>query len=437
MVHKGMISLRTQTVSALCVGFCFFVEAQDATRTWTNSQGKTVVAGFGGVEGDKVVLKMANGQTVPVALDQLSAADQAFVKAQAVSVVPTSAPSTPRIPLEKRVWPETISVPSKSLDIAVVSESQPDRKYVYRSESFEFTSQAKLAGSVMKEVARTFEATKSLVSQLPWGIVCKPPVGLERYQAALYETREDYINSGEEVPQNSGGVYLSGDKIFKIPFPSLGLEKRGQTFFKNDNYRADTLVHEITHQMMHDYLGFLPLWVIEGTAEYTELMPYNAGTFRVDGNKGALKDYVGERAKFNIDPEIGSLEKHMRMTRAEWSAEANVSNIAMSKLYNRSLLIVYYFNHLDGDKKGTRFMKFFDAVYGEVVKERAFFADPRVKQMDGGRFSYPRDLTPPDKNSETAPFKYMDLLMEGRTYSSLAKDITDGYKSIGVKVLVN
>jgi hypothetical protein len=188
---------------------------------------------------------------------------------------------------------------------------------------------------------------------------------------------------------------------------------------------------------MHDYLGFLPLWVIEGTAEYTELMPYNAGTFRVDGNKGALKDYIGERAKFNIDPEIGSLEKHMRMTRAEWSAEANVSNIAMSKLYNRSLLIVYYFNHLDGDKKGTRFMKFFDAVYGEVVKERAFFADPRVKQMDGGRFSYPRDLTPPDKNSETAPFKYMDLLLEGRTYSSLAKDITDGYKSIGVKVLVN
>ncbi|MCP5558560.1 MAG: hypothetical protein H7A55_12485 [Verrucomicrobiaceae bacterium] len=428
------------TLSVAGLFFADTVRGQEAARTWTNTQGKTVVAGFGGVEDGKVILKMANGQSVPVALDQLSAADQAFVKAQATAVpAPTASgagqPSPGRIPVDKRVWPETVAVPTKSLDIAVVSESAPDRKYIYRSESFEFTSQAKLAGSVMKEVARTFEATKTLVSQLPWGVECKPPVGLERYQAALYETRADYVAAGG--PENSGGVYMSGDKIFKIPFPSLGMEKRGQTYFKNDNYRADTLVHEITHQMMHDYLGYLPQWIIEGTAEYTEMLPYNAGSFRADGWKGAFKDYLGDRAKYGYDPEIGSLEKHMTMNREQWGAEANTSNLAMGKLYNRSLLLVFYFNHLDGDKKGTRFMKFFEAVYGEVLKERAFFADPRVKMLDGGRYSYPRELTPPDKDRETAPFKFLDILLDGRSYEDLAKEITEGYKSIGAKVSVN
>jgi len=440
---KNAMNFPRLLIAILLGAGCFdaaTVTAQDAARTWTNAQGKTVVAGFGGVEGGKVILKMANGQSVPVALDQLSAADQAFVKAQtAVAPVPSSSPagqpSPGRVPVEKRVWPETITVPTKSLDIAVVSESAPDRKYIYRSESFEFTSQAKLAGSVMKEVARTFEATKTLVSQLPWGVECKPPVGMERYVAALYETRADYIAAGG--PENSGGVYMSGDKMFKIPFPSLGMEKRGQTYFKNDNYRADTLVHEITHQMMHDYLGYLPQWIIEGTAEYAEMLPYNAGTFRVDGWKGAFKDYLGDRAKFGYDPEIGSLEKHMTMNREQWGAEANLSNMAMGKLYNRSLLLVFYFNHLDGDKKGTRFMKFFEAVYGEVLKERAFFADPRVKMMIGGRYTYPSDLTPPDKDRATAPFKFFDLLLDGRSYEDLAKEIAEGFKSIGVKVSVN
>jgi hypothetical protein len=101
----------------------------------------------------------------------------------------------------------------------------------------------------------------------------------------------------------------------------------------------------------------------------------------------------------------------------------------------RSQLLVYYFCHLDGDGKGTRFMRFMEAVYGEVQAKRAFFADPRVKMLGGGRFSYPRSITPPDM-SENAGFKHLPILLEERSYEKIAAEIIAAYKNIGVKVQV-
>ena len=192
--------------------------ALGAPRSWTDVSGRKVEADFAGMQGDSVLLKLANGQTVPFPLARLSAEDQAFAKTQTAgapvtTVEPSSATAeVSRVPVEKRVWPENVAVSAKSVEIAPVTENAAERKYVYRSEAFEFTSQAKLAGSVMKEVARTFEATKSLIEALPWGITCKAPEGRERFLAALYETRDDYVAAGG--PELSGGVYNSGDKIF-------------------------------------------------------------------------------------------------------------------------------------------------------------------------------------------------------------------------------
>jgi hypothetical protein len=389
------------------------------------------------MQGDSVLLKLASGQTVPVPLTRLSAEDQAFAKAQANS--PTTTPETApkpdaaRMPLDKRTWPQNVIVPARAVEIAAISESVADRKYVYQSEAFEFSSQAKLAGSLMKEVARTFEATKFLIESLPWGVQCKPPEGRSRFMAALYETRNDYIAAGG--PEMSGGVYSSGDKIFKIPFPSLGMEKRGQTYFKDDNYSNGTLIHEITHQLMDDYLGFLPKWVVEGTAEYTEMLPYKSGTFRADGHKSGIKQDIEEWQQRGFIADLGSLEKMMTMNRDQWDAECETSE-KMAAMYHRSELLVYFFSHLDGDKKGTRFIKFMEAVYGQVAELRAFFADPRVKMMEGGRFSYPRDFPPPDRDPTTAPFKNLSILIDERPYAKLAADIMAGYKDIGVKVMV-
>jgi hypothetical protein len=404
-------------------------------RTWTDTQGRKVDAAFTGIQGDSVQLALKDGKIVPFPLAQLSAEDQAFVKSQPAPAAPAAMPpSEPvRLPPDKRSWPDKVEVSARTMEkLQLITEEPANRKYIYQTDSFEFFSQDKLAGSVMTEIARTFEATRLLVAALPWGIVCKPPPPLERYQAALYETREDYFNNGG--PQNSGGVYDSGDKIFKIPFPSLGLERRGKTWFKNENYRNDTLVHEITHQMMHDYLRFLPKWVIEGSAEYTELMPYNAGTFRVGSHKTGIKDHISQNRQGDGAIDLGSIRQHVTMTRDQWDNAASDTGI-MRVLYFRSSLLVYFFNHLDGSSgKGEHFIDFFEGVYGEVQAMKTFFAHPEVKQFPGGRFSYPTNLTPPDMKPETAPFKHLDRLLAGRDYSKLAADIVEGYRVIGIKV---
>jgi len=416
-------------------------------RPWKDTQGRIIRAAFVSATPENVTLRMVDGKEHQIALTRLSAEDQAFAKSQAASPPPAPSAATPpasvssRLPLEKRVWPQNVIVPSGSIEIQPVEESAPARKFVYRSEAFEFTSQAKLAGSVMKEVARTFESTRKLVTDLPWGVVCRPPEGLERYQAALYETRNDYIAAGG--PPNSGGVYMTGDKIFKVPFPSIGLEMRGKTWFKNDSYDGGTLIHEITHQLMHDYLPFLPVWVIEGTAEYTEMIPYNAGTFRADSHKSGLRDHIQEMQKRGYTPDIGNLEAHMTMNRGQWSGIAESSNRAMGELYFRSALIVYFFCHLDGQNtskklpQGLRFMKFLDAVHAETEALRIFFKDPRVKRGTDGSFTYPTSFPPPDMKPETGPFKHLKLLLDDRSYSQIAQEIVEGYKGIGLKVSAN
>lgn len=425
--------------------------AQDAAlRPWKDTQGRIIQATFVSATADSVTLRMADGKEHQIALARLSAEDQAFAKSQAPTPAPASAPAaatvqgaTPavaassliRLPIEKRTWPENVMVPTKSIEIQIVEENPVARKCVYRSEGFEFTSQAKLSGLVMKEVARTFEATKTLVSSLPWGVVCRPPEGFERYQAALYETRNDYIAAGG--PENSGGVYMSGDKIFRVPFPSIGLKLLGKTYTKDSDYDGGTLIHEITHQVMDNYLTFLPTWVIEGTAEYTEMLPYNAGKFRADAHKSGLRDHIQEMQKRGYALDIGNLETHMTMNRDTWSGIADTSNKKMGELYFRSALLVYYFCHLDGDKKGTRFIKFMDAVYGDVEALHAFFADPRVKRFPDGRFQYPKDFPPPDMKSETAPFKHLEVLLGERGYSQIAQEIVAAYKDIGFKVSAN
>ena len=57
-------------------------------------------------------------------------------------------------------------MPPNSIEITLGEQDAAKRRYVYKSQSFEFVSQDKLAGSMMKEVARTFEATRSLVTAI-------------------------------------------------------------------------------------------------------------------------------------------------------------------------------------------------------------------------------------------------------------------------------
>lgn len=427
----------------------------NSIRTWKNSEGRTMQAKFTGINGDNVTFQLANGQTTTVPLSKLSPEDQSLIKS---NPAPTPAAPSSLLPgardQTERTWPKDIIVHPKSIDVKLVEDKPGENLYRYRSEAFEFISQDKLAGSVMIEIARIFEGTRSLVKALPWGVRPEPPTDLGYFHAKFFTTKEAYFKDGG--PANSGGVYMSADRIFRVPFSSMGLELRGKTWFKKTDFRSDTLVHEITHQMMHDYLGFMPQWVTEGCAEYTEMLPYNAGTFRAGSHQKGIKEYISNKFSFADKglSELGSASEHMGMSRETWTSKFNGGHENQRRIYGYSCLLVYYFCHLDGDGKGTRFFKYFDALSAEASKWRdyktyfakyekemeEFFKQPGVKKLDNGRFTFPKNLTPPERpvrpaNMDRREFgqEQMALLYDGRSPTQMDEDVKAGFKKIGVR----
>jgi hypothetical protein len=199
--------------------------------------------------------------------------------------------------------------------------------------------------------------------------------------------------------------------------------------------------------------------VIEGTAEYTESLPYNAGRFQAGKHESGLKEYI-KRSAESGDMKLADfrpVDEHLKMPRDTWTAlsqDPSGQHQAMRQLYFQSYVTVYYFCHLDGDGKGTRFLKYLDAMgeerskwadfevkyaaYQKAMEE--FFKLPGVKQLGNGRFSYPNTLTPPaaperpgGESGKVFGLEKLDILYDGRTGSQLEAQMKDSFKRIGVK----
>ena len=452
------MGVRSFWVLSACVWLSGSGLLQAQARTWTDVNQRKVEAVLVSSDGTNATLRLADGKEIPFPIARLSPADQEFVKEMADKTAASASIGLQAVPPpEKRAWPDIVEASRTSVEVKLIASAEKERKFVYRSEGFEFTSQANLLPGLMKSVAQTFEATKRLINVLPWGITCRPPPGDGFYQAALYETRGDYIAAGG--PSNSGGVYMTRDKVFRIPFESLGVERRGQSYTRSEDYRADTLVHEITHQLMHEYLNHLPTWVVEGTAEYTEMLPYNGGKFRVSGAESGMKEYLEQFQRRGKMPALPELASFMRMPRSQWDQIASSGPGAMAELYQQSAVLVYFFNHLDGDGKGLGFMRFMDATREQMIKwaqyERGFdeyrkkmdefFKLPGVTRLEGGRFSYPRGLKPPEPpkspngkpmDDETA-MESIPVLLAERSMDALQQELVTKFAKVakGLKVV--
>ncbi len=372
----------------------------DPPRAWTGASGVQFTASLLVFDGTTAVFKMANGQQAKAALTQLGAADQHYL-----------ADWLKKQPI-KFTMPDMVAVDTTKIKAEIVSENEKEQKFVYRTEHFEFDSQGKFSISLLREVSRTFEATYELLKQLPWGIDPRPPSG-NLFKAMLLKNREEYMKAGGAP--NSGGVYKSRDETFYAPFESIGLKEFGKGYTKDADFKADTLVHELTHQMMHFWLPYLPNWVVEGTAEYTENLPLKTGRFKVSGAKGGLKDYTEFLKKRAVGgmPEPYPLDKLFQITNEEWGYTLAQDPTLSRRMYFTSYLLVYYFMHIDGNGDAQRFIKFFREV-------------DAMRKADGGNYRQPRD---PDYHK-----KILDILLDGRSDAELMKQIRSAYIKLGIRL---
>lgn len=426
-------------IVAGCAGLCSAfaqLPAVDAARSWTMDSGQAFQASLAGYDGTTAIFKMPNGSRAQAPAAKLSAADREYLA------------SWQRRQPVKVTLPEVVGVEAAQMKAETVSEDAAGEKYVYRTQHFELESQGKFTQSLLREVARSFEATYELVKALPWGVEPKPEAG-EYFHARLLKDRESYHAAGG--PVNSGGVYRRREAQFMVPFENIGVKTVGKSYAKTEDFETHTMVHELTHQMMHAWLNFLPQWVVEGTAEYTGNLPLRTGHFRVSAAKNGLKEYIDFLKKRTVDgvPEPYPLEQLFNVTNEEWSKILAETPRISHRLYFTSYLLVYYFMHLDGKGDSQNFVRYFREV-GEtqsaVAKYRGaleeFKKQPGVETLPDGGIRWRGGLKPPEMpeamKSETAlnemQKRTLKTLLDGRNEADLMKQIRSAYTRLGVRL---
>ena len=348
------------------------------------------------------------------------------------------------IPAAFAQMPDRVGVEGNSVKVEVVSET--DELAVYRTKHFEFTSEGKLTKTLLRDVARNFEATHELLKALPWNIDPKPEGG-DRFKALLVPSRARYEEEG--APKNSGGVYFRSRQLFIIPFESLGIRPMGKSYTKSTDYNSDTLVHELTHQMMNAWLPILPQWVVEGTAEYTNILPLRLGVFRVSTAKTGLRDYIDSLKQHGTVPEPYPLGKLFWMSNEEWNAILAANPAESQSLYFTSYLLVYFFMHLDGSGDGAPFINYLNTVRTEKNKIESYYSQveafkkqPGVESLPNGRYRWPAGMQHPEipkiLESEATRNEFekasLETLLTGRTNEELMDQIRSAYRKLGVRL---
>jgi hypothetical protein len=405
-------------------------------RGWKTAEGQPFQASITSFDGTTVIFRLPNGSKAQAPATKLSAEDQTYLvewqKKQPIKVV----------------LPDVVGVETANVKAEVVSEDPVAEKFVYRTQNFEFESEGKFNQSLLREVARNFEATYELLKALPWGIGPAPESGAY-FKARLLKNKKSYLAAG--APANSSGVYLGGKDLFMVPFESIGVKTVGKSYAKDDDFETHTMVHELTHQMMHSWLRLLPQWIVEGTAEYTGNLPLKTGKFRVSAAKTGLKDYLDYLKNDTRDgvPEPYPLEKLFPISNEEWNHILESDPRSSGRLYFTSYLLVYYFMHLDGKGDGQLFARYFrevGAVRSEAEKYRKeldeFLKLPGVEVRPDGSYRWPGNLKHPAKPAVVATpealaefqKKTLYILLDGRIETDLMKQIRSAYTKLGIRL---
>ncbi|MCB1089681.1 MAG: hypothetical protein KDM63_21755, partial [Verrucomicrobiae bacterium] len=236
---------------------------------------------------------------------------------------------------------------------------------------FVFDSEKGVTKAFISEAARVFEGTLEAVRALPLGIEPKPAEGEARFRTLFLErsTFEEEFNKSVPKPEpssnspgggvvfvpppstgtanvaNVAGVYFPKRKEVLVPFTSLGVNMSGSKVSLRRRSDTTTLVHEITHQVMHDWLLIMPLWLGEGLAEYLSAVPYQNGRFEFKNAAAGLKETLVEQHGAGEGRPIVMLSPSRLVERSNENWQGTPEE------YLSSMLLVYYFIHLDQPEK--------------------------------------------------------------------------------------
>lgn len=280
-------------------------------------------------------------------------------------------PAQAALPLH-RTWPrqERLSL-AQDLPIQQLSGN---RSWTYRSEHFEFVSDAPLRDHVVREFTALFELTHLYCSRLPIGLARLNEGRDRNLQVRLIEDYSQYLREGGAP--GSGGIYLTEPDLILVPFDGLGLEQKRGSYALDSRRSNQTLMHETTHMMMWGPL-LKDGWFVEGAAEYVATIPMNRNSLLLENHLDSIVSYVTSYGYRNGGGH--NLGRTLELAPLRTLMECNYQGFQeIENGYPYALLVFHYFVHSDreGDGAGLR-------AYAKALNEGADSGTARKKLLAG------------------------------------------------------
>jgi hypothetical protein len=320
-------------------------EPQLSFRDWTNPNGETIRARLEGLVNGRVQLRQLNDRSfIELKFQALSPEDQAYVDKYAHLVSRRDTVS----------WPKHLR-PARDFQI---DEFQAGRNYRYNTRHFSLLSDVRLAPELIGEYALVFESIHYVLESLPLGLQPEAPTS-GRFKVRLFRRHDDFQQAGGDL--ESAAIYLKDSREILIPLASLGVNIVGEQVPLNSHtFNPTPLKHEVTHQLMHDWLSFLPIWFNEGMAEYVSALQFSDGEFDFTRIDQDIKAHL--QKKYRIKPsdsgeyllDVLPPEKLMANS-ANWR---QASGAAAELNYCSAFLLIYYFIHLDGGGNASNLVEY-------------------------------------------------------------------------------
>jgi hypothetical protein len=338
-------------------------------RTWTDIQNRKIEAELVKVDGDSVMLRLADGRELPYPLAKLSPEDRQVAEESQRQVVGKSDENESSALNFDAPWPDSIRF-SEDPEIKTVEEDAENKSFIYESAHYRYICDVRLARSVVKGFAVMFEATYLYCRTLPLAINGGKQVD-GKFQILLFETKESYIAAGG--PASSAGVFIGGKSAVLVPLESLGVKPVGSSYMLDRDKSSNTIPHELTHQVSPRcyFVDGAMGWFSEGLAEFVAVTPYRSGNFNVRGNQRPIMEYVtsygakdmGGRA-LGKEIKMPPLKTFMMQDYASFQEQPQLG-------YGCGLLLVTYFLQMDGDGGGERIKAYLKALHDGKEGEEA------------------------------------------------------------------
>lgn len=279
----------------------------------------------------------------------------------------------PAVPTDRfkalQQWPQEVALEGNP-QVTVVAEDAHAHEFLYRTEHFEFSTDAPLGADAVRHFARAFEATHLLSCLLPLDLKPAPEPQRKLFQARILSNESAYAAA---TPAAGGAsFYSSHDKRLYVPLSSVGvkLAEGGRVVLDPFVESHPTLIREIARQMMNKWLPLMPSWLAEGSAEYIGAADYVHGRFFMGQMQPRLKRYLrnhGARQTGGASVRLDMLNvaELLAMDAKSWTAGAATQNQASA------LLLTYFLCHMDRGGQGAAVIALLRALEGGMPQEDA------------------------------------------------------------------